>query len=160
MEVLQLTTKQTVTIREAAQRWVNEFNAIPQQLITKAYPNMEEIDILCTDLECTHCGNTEYTEIEEDDGSEEKILTCDNCEHAEFSEKYDLPMWGTMWTVSNLDEDWIKDNLETMRKCGFWVYESDELGVFIGIDGAGYDFYADHWIPLYKARGLQWHNAE
>ena len=30
-------------------------------------------------------------------------------------------------------------------------------GYFFGIDGAGYSFYEEHWIPLYKARGLQWH---
>ena len=24
----------------------------------------------------------------------------------------------------------------------------------------GYDFYENHWIPLYKARGLQWHETE
>lgn len=30
----------------------------------------------------------------------------------------------------------------------------------IGIDGAGYDFYEAHWIPLYEARGLHWHEGE
>ena len=38
------------------------------------------------------------------------------------------------------------------------MYESGEFGYFFGIDGAGYDFYECHWIPLYKARGLQWHD--
>ena len=78
----------------------------------------------------------------------------------DFQEKYDLPMWGTMWTVSNLDGDWIRNNLETVRECCIWVFESDELDVLIGIDGAGYDFYESHWIPFYKARGLQWHTKE
>ena len=32
-----------------------------------------------------------------------------------------------------------------------------EFGYFFGIDGAGYSFYEKHWIPLYKARGFQWH---
>lgn len=26
--------------------------------------------------------------------------------------------------------------------------------------GAGYSFYTEHWIPLYKARGLKWHDKE
>ena len=34
------------------------------------------------------------------------------------------------------------------------------FGYFFGIDGAGYSFYEEHWIPLYKARGLQWHKTE
>lgn len=29
-----------------------------------------------------------------------------------------------------------------------------------GIDGAGYNFYEAHWLPLYNARGLQWHDTE
>ena len=34
------------------------------------------------------------------------------------------------------------------------------FGYIFGIDGAGYDFYEDHWIPLYKERGIQWHDKE
>ena len=26
------------------------------------------------------------------------------------------------------------------------------------MDGCGYDFYLEHWVPLYKARGLKWHD--
>ena len=45
-----------------------------------------------------------------------------------------------------------------MSDCGFRVYQHEEWGFFFGIDGAGYDFYSEHWIPLYKRRGLQWHD--
>ena len=45
-----------------------------------------------------------------------------------------------------------------MSKCGFRIYKSYEFGCFFGIDGMGYDFYDEHWLPLYEARGLQWHN--
>ena len=27
----------------------------------------------------------------------------------------------------------------------------------LGIDGAGYDFYDAHWVPLYRLRGFTWH---
>lgn len=68
-------------------------------------------------------------------------------EYAEF-----LPMWNTMWTVRDLAlQEWIKNNPEIMQECGFRVYESDAFEVIFGIDGAGYDFYSAHWIPLYKA---------
>lgn len=67
-------------------------------------------------------------------------------------------MWGTLWTFgSSLDEEWARDNIDIMQKCGFRVYEQEDLGILFGIDGAGYDFYEHHWIPLYKLRGLQWH---
>lgn len=72
-----------------------------------------------------------------------------------------LPMWGWVWTFDNsLDEEWAREHINEMAKCGFRIYESDELGIFFGIDGAGYDFYANHWIPLYKARGLKWHDEK
>lgn len=70
-----------------------------------------------------------------------------------------LPTWGTMWSFGDSADDWWLedgDGIEIMSKCGFRIYESDEFGYFFGIDGAGYDFYDAHWIPLYKARGLQW----
>ena len=47
-----------------------------------------------------------------------------------------------------------------MSECGFRIFESEEFGYFFGIDGAGYDFYEQHWLPLYKARGLKWHDPK
>ena len=77
-------------------------------------------------------------------------------EYAEF-----LPMWSTMWTFDDFtDEDLARENIETMQECGFRVYESEDFGIIFGIDGAGYNFYEIHWIPLYKARGLKWNDVE
>lgn len=76
-------------------------------------------------------------------------------------DEYDdfLPMWSTMWTFGeSLDEDWARENIEIMQDCGFRVYENDDFGIIFGIDGAGYNFYESHWIPLYKARELKWHD--
>lgn len=146
------------SIRKATQKWVRGFNAIPQTLIQKVYPNMEGLEILVTKRECCNCGGTEFEENEEGE------LVCASCgELAEggTTERYDLPMWGTMWTFEErLDDDWARENLEVLRECRFWVYDSDDLGILIGIDGAGYDFYENHWMPLYKARGLQWHTIK
>lgn len=73
-----------------------------------------------------------------------------------------LPMWGTMWTFpEGIDEDWARENLDLVAKCGFRIYEDYETGdIYIGIDGAGYNFYEAHWVPLYEARGLKWHSDE
>lgn len=124
------------TIREAAQAWVREFNAYPQGMIEQLWRDHPD----------------EWSEItykgDEDD-------------------YYDvLPMWGTMWSFGDgIDDDWLsgefgEDGLKLMSECGFRIYEHEEFGYFFGIDGAGYDFYEAHWIPLYKARGLHWHNEE
>lgn len=69
-----------------------------------------------------------------------------------------LPMWGTMWAFEDrCDINWLEDDLQAVADCGFRIYESEDCEYLIGIDGAGYDFYEAHWIPLYKARGLHWH---
>lgn len=190
----------TITIKEATQRWVGEMNAIPQPLLTKAYPMMDEDGLfeltpVPTKWECDTCGEEfsqeEIDELEEK-GHEDSVgnIICPTCFKSELeshnenkeededdfvledcsayiekvededNREYGLPMWGWLWNPESLDEDWIKDNLEVVAECGFRIYESDEIGVLIGIDGAGYDFYGSHWIPLYKARGFQWHNVE
>lgn len=91
-----------------------------------------------------------------DDWSEVTVFGDDeNDECREF-----LPMWGTMWSFSDPTDIWWleeKDGIRIMSELGFRVYFHEEWGYFFGIDYAGYDFYERHWIPLYKARGLQWH---
>ena len=123
-----------MTIREAAQSWVKEFNAIPQEVIVKLMNAGDEIE--------------EVTPMTE--------------EQLEEVEGF-LPMWGTMWSFSEpLDDWWLeeKNGLEAMARCGFRIYRQEDYGYIFGIDGAGYDFYEDHWIPLYKERGIQWHDIE
>ena len=64
-----------------------------------------------------------------------------------------LPMWSTMWSFGDSADDyWLEeeDGLELMA----------DFGYLFGIDGAGYSFMDEHWIPLYKARGLRWHEEE
>lgn len=123
-----------MTIREAAQSWVKEFNAIPQEVIVKLMNAGDEIE--------------EVTPMTE--------------EQLEEVEGF-LPMWGTMWSFSEPMDDWWleeKNGLEAMARCGFRIYRQEDYGYIFGIDGAGYDFYEDHWIPLYKERGIQWHDTE
>ena len=121
------------TIKEATREWVNGFNFIPTDMIADlwgAYP---------------------------DDWQE---ITPDANEH-----DYDdfLPMSGAMWSFdTGIDVDWLdsEQGLIAMAECGFRIYESENYGRFFGIDGAGYDFMTEHWIPLYKARGLHWHTID
>lgn len=71
-------------------------------------------------------------------------------------------MWATMFSPLNgLDSSWIEENLHLVSSLGFRIYEDQETGdIYLGIDGMGYSFYEAHWIPLYKARGLKWHDEE
>ena len=68
-----------------------------------------------------------------------------------------------MWLFGDsLDNYWLeeKDGITRMSQCGFRILESKEFGYFFGIDGAGYDFYESHWIPLYNEHGLKWHDTQ
>lgn len=122
-----------LTLREAAQEWVRGFNAIPTQMIAKLW------------------------NADPEDGQE--VIISDN-----EDENYDqLPMWGTMWSFGDSIDNYRleeKDGITRMPQCGFRIFESEEFGYFFGIDGAGYDFYESHWIPLYNERGLKWHDSK
>lgn len=164
------------TIKEAAHEWVKEFSAIPMSIIEKAYCG-ENIDCISeitppaiyNKVSVFENGNIKMGEIigRSDDGR--YIIQLDN--GVEITKKQDdfeverdsfLPMWWTMWMFGDTCDDyWLKDeeNRQIMADCGFRIYEIEE-GFIFGIDGAGYDFYDAHWIPLYKARGLQWHEYE
>ncbi len=69
-----------------------------------------------------------------------------------------LPMWGTMWVLNR--NYWI-DMVQELSDSGFAVFDIyDEDLMVVGIDGCGYDFYDDHWEPLYDRLGLDWELQE
>ena len=167
------------TKREAAEAWVQEFNMIPQSVVEKLMQVSEYNDITEITPPCVYdrviCGGEhsgESGEIistnydgEDDlyvisiDGTHEEVIL--SSDEFDVERDYGLPMWGTMWSFGDSADDWWLEEgngIEIMSECGFRIYKSDEFGYFFGIDGAGYNFYDAHWIPLYKARGLQWHD--
>ena len=125
------------TIMDAARALVNGFNAIPTSLI-------EKLMLSCDD---------EVHEITPPCRFDSKPYGC-------------LPAWGTVWTFGDdIDNEWLNgeylgNHLLEMADCGFRIYEQEDLGYFFGIDGGGYNFFEEHWIPLYKARGLHWHKED
>lgn len=162
-------------INEATIAWTEGFNEIPYALFELAYGGNDYEGI--TDLTPLSKGvkvsfyccdrGTLVGEIDEfnpdsntatvivDGVSEEQVFLDELTLHrSDF-----LPQAG-VWTFSNtLDEEWAtsEKGLQAMADCGFCVFESDELGIFFGIDGGGYCFLNEHFIPLYKERGLLWH---
>lgn len=166
--------KNGLTIKDATERWVHEMNAIPQGMIEKLM-NIGDGDIHEVTEPAVGDRVYRYQPLSEHCGVIKNIyedgqylIQLDNdswtvAERDDFEVEYDdaLPMWGTMWSFGDSADDWWLEEgngIEIMSECGFRIYESDEFGYFFGIDGAGYNFYDAHWIPLYKARGLQWHD--
>lgn len=167
------------TIKDAARGWVQEFNAIPQEVITKLAKASDYCD--CNEITppaiCDRVyvfANCEYGEIIEtkktNEGETVYRVKLDNdktrtlsADCFEVEHDYSFPMWGTMWTFGDSADDyWLEElgGLQIMADCGFRIYEQEDFGYVFGVDGCGYDFYEAHWIPLYKARGLKWHEQE
>ena len=167
-----------MTVQEAAREWVRQFNAIPQGMIEKL---MNAEPDSWTELTLPTVGDTVYVfDVPESGmdhygeisgyGEEDEMYTIKFSDGKQvLMDPYDfdvqrdgfLPMWGMMWSFDdNCDNWWLEegDGIRVMSECGFRIYESEEFGYFFGIDGAGYSFYDEHWVPLYRARGLQWHD--
>jgi hypothetical protein len=81
-------------------------------------------------------------------------------------------MWGTMFLVNDpVDKRGIQALLQPVEDDEDELYGTDEVGntgisafeiegeLVLGINGAGYDFYEHHWIPLYEALGYAWHET-
>ena len=172
--------REYTTIREAAELWVGEFDAIQQGMIAKLMQNdPDEWSEVTKPAE----GNTVYVyDVPEELDTLEhggEIRSYDEESELYCIELYDgklisateddfeverddmLPMWGTMWQFHDSCDNWWMeedDGIEVMSRLGFRIYSHEEFGYFFGIDGAGFDFYEAFWEPLYKARGLQWHD--
>lgn len=155
---------------------IQELTPLPKKHICDTCDEEFDKDFVEDELEenyngekvCPSCFEREKEEYkqEQEDGEEYDEFTIDDCgcyiEEVDDDEQmeYGLPMWGTLWNPHSIDEWWIENNLQAVVDCGFRIYETDEVGILLGIDGAGYDFFESHWIPLYKARGLKWHDEE
>lgn len=168
--------KEIKTLYDAAHEWVREFNAFPLDMIMElSEHNPEDFE----EVTLPSKGDRVYISKEDEECSEGEILNyfpvsdtyevrLDNGNVVEFYEDEIIqdvddyfPMWGWMWQFSDsCDEYWLenKNGLRALSDAGFRVYKSEKWGYFFGIDGSGYDFYDEHWIPLYKKRGLNWHD--
>ena len=167
------------TIKDAATLWVQrDMIPIPISVVEKLsaysdYNDFAEITPVSTYANVwsnSQQESGEVVKIYENEDGDEVILVDFNGDQIECN-RYDLsreehealPMWGTMWCFADpLDKEWIEheENMTKMAECGFRLYESEDYGIVFGIDGAGYDFYESHWVPLYKARGLRWHDTD
>lgn len=160
------------SIYDAAHAFVSEMNAVPQSMIqTLMHSDVDSwSEVTAPSVGCRVFVYAEYAdgEIIDTDEDGDYIIRMDegytiDRTSDDFYVLRDelLPMWGTMWSFGDtLDDDWLEEDggIQKMSDCGFRIYYHEEWGYFFGIDGAGYDFYEAHWLPLYKARGLRWHD--
>lgn len=160
-----------MTIREATSEWVNRFDAINTCILRKLFgfdpDDWHELTTPAVGQPVYVYGHGagEINGYNEENGFE--IVLCDTGETVYAAEDdFELdndtffPMWNTMWSFYDSADEWWMEHggIEALSKCGFRVYESEEFGYFFGIDGCGYDFKEAHFIPLYKERGLRWHD--
>lgn len=167
-----------MTIREATEEWVGrDMNEIDSDMIrtlmeyepedwSNVTPPQVDDTVYVFNVTASDYGIITSI-IETDDVKIYEIVLGDgrvirvNSDEFEVVRDSELPMWGTLWSFRDIcDADWLENNLDTMAECGFTIVHSDKFGYFFGINGAGYNFYDSHWIPLYKARGLHWHDED
>ena len=117
------------TEEECARCWIKEdFSKIPSLLVTEQEGFFDRYEFFSENEE------GEYTYVGE-------------------------PMWGTYFSPDDqVDCQWFQDNAEAVAKLGFTLIYEDGEFFALGIDGAGFDFYEAYWIPLYRTRGLKWHD--
>lgn len=161
-------TKTYKTVEDCAHLWVSEFNAIPTMMVSELMnvdpDSWREVTEPSSGAVVFVAGNVGTVETVRDG---EALVHLANglcfwvpkgkCE-VDYCDA--LPMWGTMWSFSDpCDIWWVEegDGVEVLSRCGFRVFYHEEYGYFFGIDGAGYSFYDEHWIPMYLDRGLRWH---
>jgi len=163
-------------IKKAAHRFVNQhFECIPSVLFEKACElahNKGEyaddvLELIDTKYRvCPECDANDVDKGKElDDGEHE--WKCSQCEagfddNDEPWERLPLAM-PDHWPGAHGTVFWTTWNTvgEYAAQCGFEVYEPKLFnGIVLAIDGGGYDFYLDHWVPLYLAMGIEWHNGD
>ena len=141
----------------ACRDWINcYFSKLSTSLLERAYgPTFDDIRILAPSIDDYR---KEFIENGNCDGDCDNCITYE-CEDCYYGDVPKIPVWAWVFVPDEeLDARWIKNHAkEIYEKCGIIVYETDEIGVYLGINGAGYDFYESHWLPLYDLRGLKWH---
>lgn len=125
--------------KEAVEYLVSSLNCVSSGLILDSWKYASQI-------EKTFSGDRLFESVWE-------IVNGDNEGYIDF------PMWGWVWGTTYSDwitDEWIEEHIEELEDIGFTIIHHDEYGYFLGIDGAGYDFYEAHWIPLYDLLGFKW----
>lgn len=169
-----------LTPRDAAEQWITRFDHVPTSVIEKmsqADPymscyNSDSLRLVAGPrIECTECDATyegtrtlEQLHDAQKQGQGEACLFCDanTGDDWVYGRPSTFPCgWGRLFAPrEHLDREWVLEHAQDIARLELFVFESEDYGCLLGIDGAGYDFYDAFWVPLYTMRGLQWHELE
>ena len=132
-----------------------DFNDIRLDNVQKIFPNWFEnaltVEPTLMDLDDSGYIPKDMTENEIDEAKNELM-----------DQQREI-MWSTLFEAKdNTIKDWILENSDKIiNEAGFTIIDLSrenegeyQTGVFLGVNGAGYDFYEAHWIPLYKIFGV------
>lgn len=153
---------------------VDEFNMISESLLSRAFKDNIDDWVELTRYSVgdrVYLNDGQYAEVLEiklEEGKaivkleytdEEKEIDIEEA-NQEFESIY--PMWNTLFNPKDsFISSWIEKHPYTTTACGFRIFMDNETEeIYLGIDGAGYNFYEAHWVKLYDAMGLQWHDSE
>ncbi len=163
-------------IERMARRMKNDrFDSIPSVLFQKhtqaQYGEHDTVlQLIGGERMCCECGSTDLTQIEDDD--EHGDWFCEDCDADAITCAIDYDNlrlsgpehgWPSCRTICHWTTDWNGDDafVKAANAAGFHVYEAQDFeGYILAIDGGGYNFMNDHWIPLYLALGFEWHTRE
>jgi hypothetical protein len=177
-----LTQEAKQIVERMARHFMNtRFDCIPNVLFEqhKEYENGELDSILMLingEHCCPECGNTNiefYTDngnkvVEVTDAYDYDFVQCASCE-AQFDSEDELDTKGAnyAWPGAHAYSWWTteyNDNqifVDAAASAGFLVYQPQDFdGYVLSIDGGGYSFMDQHWVPLYLSLGYEWHKQE
>ena len=159
--------REGMTVREAAEKWTEGFSFYPYsmiELLWKTDPeSWREITLprRCDRVRVHNLPDDYERQALEAGDKPEREGEIENCIRQRDSYSINLDD-GTAIEVGEQDFEVMYDDIlpSSGILCGFRVFEHDEWGYFFGLDGGGYDFYPEHWMPLYRARGIEWHDPK
>jgi len=160
------------TKRAAVEAWMDrDFSFVKQDTIpTEDW--YDRVTVLgAATRTCPNCGEEfdreEFEAVEHPTDEYIDQVRCPNdpdevFEASELTLFRDPPMWGTLFVADDSAMESILRSRaqELAEKANVRVCEDDAVGVFICVDGAGYNFYDEHWIPLYEAIGFEGYKQE
>jgi hypothetical protein len=170
-----------LSIQDAARRWLEQFDHVPASVIEKMAKADEAMSyyesdslrlvagprIVCDPCNLDYEGPSTLSEMREH-AMQGRGIPCDWCDHTpgdQWREGFPTHAFPVAWSTlfaprDRLDQNWILEHAEAVAKLGLYVFQSEDYGCLLGIDGAGFDFDEAFWIPLYRLRGLKWHDFE
>ena len=148
---------------DVVKRIDHDFNDVRLENLNKTYPDWYEYIVMTEprmeDLK-DYFGEYKLSDKEFEEKHTESEI--DDAK-TELRDQQQEIMWGTLFEAKDqfLADKILENSDAIINDAGFRIIDisrRDEdgaygTGVFLGVNGAGYDFYEQHWVPLYRIFG-------